>query len=202
MVHPPEIEPAGSKHMLRARWTLLSMHGSSLIVVVVVMALLAGNRGAPFVAEATPSPTPSPITGAQPTPSISPSPTVSGREQQQQFRSYVSTVTVDGSGLLAAMIQLHNCNGNRDACRQALNQTSTAVNGFETDLDKTSAPPCLGDVDTQLRSGLAFFDRGLAIVKDGGNTKDQLKVVQGTILIAVGTWKVGVAMRRARQSSC
>ena len=172
------------------------------IVVIVVFGLLAVQGSAPLAAGPSPSPTPTPVTGAEPITSASPTRTASGREQQQEFRSYVSVVTVDGSGLAAAMIQLRNCDGNRDACRQALGRLSTMVNGFEGDLDSTPAPPCLTGVDTQLRSALGFYDRGLAIVREGGNAKDQLKVVQGAILISVGSWKLGAAVHQARQSQC
>ena len=186
----------------RARWTLLTMYGSSLIVLSVVLALLQGSSM--VTASATPSLSPgaSPVSGVEPTPSPTPAANPSSSDQRDQFRTYVSVVTVDGTGVVAALIELRSCNGNRAACQQALDRASSAVTAFESDLDRTPAPSCLTDVDAQLRAGLGFYDRGLALVKEGGKAKDNLKVVQGTILIGVGTWKLGVAMRRARQSTC
>ena len=114
----------------------------------------------------------------------------------------MSTVAIDGAGLLAAMIQLRSCGGNRDGCRHALQAASDVVAKFETDLDRTPVPSCLTDVDGQLHGALGFYDRGIALAREGGNARDQLRVIQGTLLVSVGTWRLGVAVRQARRSEC
>jgi hypothetical protein len=164
------------------------VYGLSVIIVIIALGLLAAR--------------PSASVAAEPIRATSPTPDPSNREEQGKFRTYVSTITIDGAGLVAAIIQLRSCNGNRDACRHAVDQARMHVIGFETDLDSTSAPACLSEVDAQLRSALGFYDNGLALVAEGGDAEDQLKVVQGGILIGVGSWKLGAATRAAKRSQC
>lgn len=153
-------------------------------------------------AQSTPSPSPSPSAGpsAGPSPGASPSP--STHAEQDQFRAYVSMVTIDGAGLVAALADLRSCNEGRQACRQALNAASDRVNTFQADLDQTSPPACLAGTDAELRASLGFFESGLALVEEGADAKDRLKVTQGALLLGVGAWKLGVAIRTARRSEC
>jgi hypothetical protein len=145
------------------------------------------------LAQPTPSPTPSPapITGA-----------ASGERDRDEYRTYVFTVTVDGSNLVAALSELRTCNGDRAACRHALASASDSVAAFEKDLDANPSPACLAATDSALRTALEFYDRGLHLVEDGSAAQDRLRVTQGAILLAVGTWKLGAAVRAARRSSC
>jgi hypothetical protein len=194
----------GSGHILLPRWTLLAVPALAavLVVLIMVLALRSGNASTPLAAVPSPSATPTATFGVEPTPSTLPTANPASREQQEHYRTYVSTVAIDGAGLLAAMIQLRSCGGNRDACRHALQDASDLVAKFQTDLDRTNVPACLTDVDGQLHGALGFYERGFALAREGGNVRDQLKVIQGTLLVAVGTWRLGVALRQARRSEC
>ena len=172
---------------------------SVVMVGVLLVTLVAAGVSAASAASPSPMPSPSPSPTAV-APPASPSPG-SPRQEQVEYRTYVSTVTIDGAGLMAALLQLRSCHENREACRRSLEQASGQVTGFEGDLDRTPAPACLAGVDAQLRSALGFYDTGLGLVKTGGDAKDQLKVIQGGILIGVGTWKFGVAIREARHAN-
>jgi hypothetical protein len=147
---------------------------------------------APTVEAAGPSPSPSPST----------SPTPASREQQDQYRAYVSMLTVDGSGVMAAVIELRSCHDSRDACRQALRQARAEVKAFESDLDRTPPPPCLHGADDQIRTSLGLYDRGLELVQEGTDNQERLKVIQGAILVLVATQKLGAAIRAVRRSGC
>jgi hypothetical protein len=140
--------------------------------------------------------------GSSPPPSPSASPTPAGREQQDRYRAYVSMLTVDGSGVMAAVIELRSCHDGRDACRQALSQARAEVKTFETDLDGSTPPDCLNGADDQIRTSLGLYDRGLELVQEGTDSQERLKVVQGSILVLVATQKLGAAIRAVRQSSC
>lgn len=153
------------------------------------MLLFAGLSPDRVVAQATPAPTPA--TGS-----------ASGARDGDEYRTYVFTVTVDGSNLVAALSDLRSCNGDRAACRHALTLASNSVATFERDLDANPAPDCLAGTDSALRTALVFYDRGLHLVEDGSDARDRLRVTQGTILLAVGTWKLGAAVRAARRSNC
>jgi hypothetical protein len=145
------------------------------------------------------TPSPSPTAGAAASSSRLQGP---AGQEQTEFHAYVSAVTIDGAGLMAALIQLRSCHDSRDACRRSIQQASDQVTGFQADLDRTPAPACLANVDTQLRSALSFYGTGLGLVRTGGDHKEQLKVIQGGILIGVGTWRFNMAIRDARHSSC
>jgi hypothetical protein len=202
---PGPTQPAsGSGHILIPRWTLLAapLLAAVLVVLILVLALRPGDASTPLAAAPSPSATPTAMSSVEPSPSAFSTPNPASREQQDQYRTYVSTVAIDGAGLLASMIQLRSCGGNRDACRHALQAATDVVAKFETDLDRTNVPACLTDVDGQLHGALGFYERGFALAREGGNVRDQLRVIQGTLLVAVGTWRLGVAVRQARRSEC
>jgi hypothetical protein len=194
----------GPGQILLPRWTLLAapVLAAVLVVLILVLALRPGNASTPLAAAPSPSATPTALSSVEPTPGAVPTPNPASRGQQDQYRTYVSTVAIDGAGLLAAMIQLRSCGGSRDACRHALQAASDLVAKFETDLDRADVPACLTDVDGQLHGALGFYERGFALAREGGNVRDQLRVIQGTLLVAVGTWRLGVALRQARRSEC
>lgn len=169
---------------------------SRALLALVAVAILSLGPSPEAVAQTTPSPSPSP------SPTASPSPGQSTHAEQDQFRNYVSMVTVDGAGLTAALSGLRSCNQGRAECRRALGAASDQVTTFQSDLDRTPPPACLADTDAELRAALGFYDRGLAMVEEGADAKDRLKVAQGGLLLAVGTWKMGVAIRTARRSEC
>ena len=139
---------------------------------------------------------------AGPSPSPSPSPSPPSRDQQDQYRAYVSMLAVDGAGVMAAVIGLRSCHDGRNACRTALGEARAEVKTFESDLDQTPPPPCLNGADDQIRTSLGLYDRGLELVEEGANTQDRLKVIQGGILVAVASLKLGSAVRAVRQSNC
>ena len=159
-------------------------------------ALLAATAPADTVEAANPGPTPSP----SPSPSSSTAPASSA--QQDQYRAYVSMLAVDGSGVMAAVIGLRSCNDGRNACRKALSEARTEVKTFESDLDQTPPPACLHGADDQIRASLGLYDRGLELVEEGSDTQDRLKVIQGGILVAVASLKLGSAVRAVRRSNC
>ncbi len=202
---PPRPKGPWGHQISLPRWAVVAAPAVAvlLIVLLALVAIRPGGGSAPPAA-AAPSPpaisTSVPSTG--PIPSAAPSPNPVTREQQEQYRAYVSTVAVDGAGLLAAMIQLHKCGESRQGCRAAVRQASDPVARFESDLDRTAVPACLNSFDADLRGALGFYDRGFATATEGGNARDQLKVMQGAILVAVGTWRLGVAARQARHSEC
>ena len=162
------------------------------IAVFFVIALLATMVPAQMVEAAEPSPSPSP----------GPSNSTATHGQQDQYRAYVSMLAVNGSGVIAAVIGLRSCNDGRDECRKALREARGAVKTFEGDLDATPPPPCLNGADDQIRASLGLYDRGLELVEEGANAQERLKVIQGGILVAVASLKLGSAVRAVRQSSC
>jgi len=166
------------------------------IAVFFVVGLLAAMVPAQTVEAAGPGPAPSP------SPSSSSTPTPAGGDQQEQYRAYVSMLAVDGSGVMAAVIGLRSCNDGRDACRKALREARAEVKTFENDLDQTPPPACLTGADDQIRSSLGLYDRGLELVEEGANAQERLKVIQGGILVAVASLKLGSAVRAVRRSSC
>jgi hypothetical protein len=111
-------------------------------------------------------------------------------------------LAVDGSGVIAAVIGLRSCNDGRDECRKALREARGAVKTFENDLDRTPPPACLNGADDQIRTSLGLYDRGLELVEEGSSSQDRLKVIQGGILVAVASLKLGSAVRAVRQSNC
>lgn len=166
------------------------------IAVFFVVGLLAAMVPAQTVEAAGRGPAPSP------SPSSSSTPTPAGGDQQDQYRAYVSMLAVDGSGVMAAVIGLRSCNDGRDACRKALREARAEVKTFENDLDQTPPPACLTGADDQIRSSLGLYDRGLELVEEGANAQERLKVIQGGILVAVASLKLGSAVRAVRRSSC
>jgi hypothetical protein len=163
-----------------------------LIAIVFVVAALMTITPAPTVEAAGPSPTPTPSTSSTP----------ASREQQDQYRAYVTMLTVDGSGVMAAVIELRHCNDGRDGCRRALRKARAQVKAFESDLDRTAPPPCLTGADDQIRTSLGLYDRGFELMEEGSDSQDRLKVIQGGILVLVATQKLGAAIRAVRQSNC
>jgi hypothetical protein len=69
-------------------------------------------------------------------------------------------------------------------------------------LDRTPPPACLNGADDQIRTSLGLYDRGLELVEEGSSSQDRLKVIQGGILVAVASLKLGSAVRAVRQSNC
>jgi hypothetical protein len=111
-------------------------------------------------------------------------------------------LAVNGAGVVAAVIGLGACRDGRGECRKALRDARAEVKAFETDLDRTSPPPCLNGADAQIRASLGLYDRGLELVEEGSNAQERLKVIQGGILVAVASLKLGSAVRAVRKSDC
>ena len=204
---PPPPEPpepateAGPKPWWR-RWPTLAIGGALLAAAALVaLTVVLATRAAPAVTTANAPPTPVPTAAPSPLPSpgASPEPGV----DQQHFRTYVSTVLLDGTALTAATTQLHTCiASDRPGCTRALSDARARVNSFQSDLDANPPPSCLGDTDVTLRAGLGFYLKGIDLAEQGVSERDRLKLAQGGLLIGAGTFKTAQAVHGARTSSC
>src|SRR5690349_16401585 len=94
--------------------------GAIALVSALVVVLAMPAKGL-----AQPTPTPGPVSSSQPSAGPATTP------DQEKYRTYVFTATVDGSNLVAALAELRSCNGGRAACRHALSAASGSVSAFE-----------------------------------------------------------------------
>ena len=120
----------------------------------------------------------------------------------QQYRTYVSTVIIDATGVLAATGNLAACRSDRTECVSTVNQAGQQVSGFQKDLAATPAPACLSATDELLRDGLTFQARGFQLAEQGVKATDRVQVAQSLLLLAAGWWRGGQAVAKATGSSC
>jgi hypothetical protein len=170
--------------------------------VLVIVTVVLATRTAPSVtggsSEAA-APTPAPAATPGPSPGATPQPVT----DQQRFRPYVSALIVDGSGLIAATTELQSCiSSDRSGCIKALNDARDRINSFQSDLDANPPPSCLTGTDPTLRAGLGFYLKGIDLAKQGINEHNRLKLAQGSLLIAAGTFRTGQAVHAARTADC
>jgi hypothetical protein len=203
------VEPApGSKHKTASRrraWLLP-------VAVAIAVVLLGGTIVAIVLARA-PQPASAPATAAAPTPSpasaapeATPLPSAAmpatPAQNHQQYRTYVSTVIIDATGVLAATGGLAACRSDRTECVSKVNQAGEQVSGFQKDLATTPAPACLSTADELLRDGLTFQARGFQLAEQGVKARDRVQVAQSLLLLAAGWWRGGQAIAQARESNC
>jgi hypothetical protein len=157
---------------------------------------LAATAKTPVSAGSQPAPSASPL---QPASSPSPSPT---GQQGQRYRTYVSTAMTDATALAAALTGLEGCGVSREVCKHRIGEASTQVAQFQRELAANPAPTCLSGADQRLRDGLSFESRGLSLAEQAVDSRNRLKLAQGLLLVAAGTWREGQAIWAARHSDC
>jgi hypothetical protein len=170
------------------------------MIVAIVLARAPQSASAPASAVA---PTPSPASAApEAAPISSPAMPTTAAQDHQQYRTYVSTVIIDATGVLAATGGLAACRSDRTECVSKVNQAGQQVSGFQKDLAATPAPACLSATDELLRDGLTFQARGFQLAEQGVKATDRVQVAQSLLLLAAGWWRGGQAVAKATGSSC
>jgi hypothetical protein len=171
------------------------------MIVAIVLARAPQSASAPASAVA---PTPSPASAAPEAaaPISSPAMPTTAAQDHQQYRTYVSTVIIDATGVLAATGNLAACRSDRTECVSKVNQAGQQVSGFQKDLAATPAPACLSATDELLRDGLTFQARGFQLAEQGVKATDRVQVAQSLLLLAAGWWRGGQAVAKATGSSC
>jgi hypothetical protein len=193
---------SGSSSATRPRWLLPLVAITTVALLGAAVAAIAFARPAQQVGTATESaaiPTPAPT--VQPSPPSAAANQVSAQEHQQ-YRTYVSTVIVDTTAVVAATLDLAGCRSDRTQCVHKLNEAGDQVSSFQRDLLTTPAPPCLSHSDDLLRDGLGFLKRGFDAARKGVSRTDRVQVMQGILLLGAGWWRGGQAMRSAREANC
>ena len=184
-----------------------------LPVAVTIAVVLFGGTIVAIVLARAPQPASPPPSAVAPTPSpssaapevaSSPSPAMptTAAQDHQQYRTYVSTVIIDATGVLAATGNLAACRSDRTECVSKVNQAGQQVSGFQKDLAATPAPACLSATDELLRDGLTFQARGFQLAEQGVKATDRVQVAQSLLLLAAGWWRGGQAVAKATGSSC
>jgi hypothetical protein len=184
---------------------VLIVGGALLVAVVLVVAtvVLATRAGPSVTGSSSQAAAPSPAPSVEPTSTPSPGTSPQTGADQQRYRPYVSSLIVDGSGLIAATTELQSCiSSDRSGCIKALNDARDRINSFQSDLDANPPPSCLTGTDPTLRAGLGFYLKGIDLAKQGVNEHNRLKLAQGSLLIAAGTFRTGQAVHAARNASC
>jgi hypothetical protein len=184
------------------RWLLPGAVGAAVVglAATVVVLLL---RPAP--APTSPAPATTPVAEqSQPaiSPTTSPATNASPSASRQHYRAYVTAAVTNGTAMAGAMANLKDCQVSRDACKQRVAEASAAAASFQHALDANPAPPCLSTTDGHLRDALTFQQRGLGLAHEAVATHNRLKLAQGLLLVGVGAWREGQAVREARQSNC
>jgi hypothetical protein len=174
------------------------LFGGTIVAIVLARAPQPASPPASAVA-----PTPSPASAApEAAPISSPAMPTTAAQDHQQYRTYVSTVIIDATGVLAATGNLAACRSDRTECVSKVNQAGQQVSGFQKDLAATPAPACLSATDELLRDGLTFQARGFQLAEQGVKATDRVQVAQSLLLLAAGWWRGGQAVAKATGSSC
>jgi hypothetical protein len=174
------------------------LFGGTIVAIVLARAPQPASPPASAVA-----PTPSPASAApEAAPISSPAMPTTAAQDHQQYRTYVSTVIIDATGVLAATGGLAACRSDRTECVSKVNQAGQQVSGFQKDLAATPAPACLSATDELLRDGLTFQARGFQLAEQGVKATDRVQVAQSLLLLAAGWWRGGQAVAKATGSSC
>ena len=111
-------------------------------------------------------------------------------------------MVTNGTALAGAMAGLQDCRLSRALCKQRIAEAGRQVDQFQHVLSANPAPACLSAADQRLHDGLSFQGRGLGLAQGAVDARDRVKLAQGLILVAVGTWREGQAIRAVRQSDC
>jgi hypothetical protein len=174
------------------------LFGGTIVAIVLARAPQPASPPASAVA-----PTPSPASAApEAAPISSPAMPTTAAQDHQQYRTYVSTVIIDATGVLAATGNLAACRSDRTECVSKVNQAGQQVSGFQKDLAATPAPACLSATDELLRDGLTFQARGFQLAEQGVKATDRVQVAHSLLLLAAGRWRGGQAVAKATGSSC
>lgn len=175
-------------------WALAA---GAAVVIVILSALLAValTRQTPVPVAATPTPTP--------TPASSPSPDAAAvQKDHQEYRAYVSSVLQSGAAVVASLTGLAGCRDDRDQCATNLHAAGDEVASMQSTLNANPPPECLTTADAMLRDALTFMQKGMDAAETGVRSENRVRLVQGALLTAAGTWRAGQAVVTARQSDC